>query len=288
MKFQILHVTRYKYAADIADSVNEIRLSPRTNHNQACYQHMINLSPHAPLYAYEDYFGNLVHAFSVSEPHSELAISVHSIVVTNDQAKPGKSILPYSQERAILDSEPFLNQFAEYLNPTAYTQITGDVQEIAAHFLGVQTIESVSQLLSLITTGIKRDYIYDPHATQVQTKIDEMIKLHRGVCQDFAHLMIALCRCMGIPARYVSGYQYITDLSGGNADFEQASHAWVEAYIPQIGWTGFDPTNDVPVTWRYIILAYGRDYKDIVPVKGVYHGTPQQELKVSVDVKKIS
>lgn len=288
MKFQILHTTRYHYASDIADSVNEIRLSPRTNNNQSCYQHMITLSPHAPLYAYEDYFGNLVHTFSVSEPHSELVITARSIVVTNDEALPRQSILPYSEERAIMDSEPFLDQFAEYLHPTDYTEITGDVQQIAAHFLHGETIESVSQLLSLITSGIKHDYIYDPAATQVQTRIDEMIKLRRGVCQDFAHLMIALCRCIGIPARYVSGYQYITDLSGGNADFEQASHAWVEAYIPNVGWTGFDPTNDVSVTWRYIILAYGRDYKDIVPVKGVYHGTPQQELKVSVDVRKIS
>jgi Transglutaminase-like enzymes, putative cysteine proteases len=288
MKFQILHVTRYQYASDIADSVNEIRLSPRTNRNQSCYQHMITLSPHAPLYAYEDYFGNLVHAFSVSEPHSALEIQARSIVVTNDLAQQKQSVLPYEKERAILDSEPFLDQFAEYLNPTAYTEVTEDVRKIGEDFLRGGTYVSLSDLLGKMTSAIKEDYIYDPSATQVQTKIDEMIKLRRGVCQDFAHLMLALCRYMSIPARYVSGYQYITDLSGGNADFQQASHAWVEAYLPKVGWTGFDPTNDVPVTWRYIVLAYGRDYRDIVPVKGVYHGTPQQELNVSVNVKKIS
>lgn len=288
MKFQILHVTRYQYAADIADSVNEIRLSPRTNSNQSCYQHMITLTPHAPLYAYEDYFGNLVHAFSVSEPHSVLEIQARSVVVTNDQVQQKKSVLPYDKERAILDSESFMDQFAEYLHPTAYTEITEDVRKIGDRLLNLRPYTSLSDLLNAITSAIKQDYIYDPSATQVQTKIDEMIKLRRGVCQDFAHLMLALCRYMGIPARYVSGYQYITDLSGGNADFHQASHAWVEAYLPESGWTGFDPTNDVPVTWRYIVLAYGRDYRDIVPVKGVYHGTPQQELNVSVDVKKIS
>jgi transglutaminase-like putative cysteine protease len=271
----------------VADSVNEIRLSPRTNGNQSCYQHSITTYPHAPLYAYEDYFGNRVHAFSVAEPHAQLTITARSIVVTNDRAVPKESILPYEQEREIMDSEPFLDRFAEYLAPTDYTQNTTDVQQIAQRFLNTSE-ESVSQLLATITTSIKQEYTYDPTATQVQTKIDEMIKIRRGVCQDFAHLMIALCRCIGIPARYVSGYQYILDLSGGNADFEQASHAWIEAYIPEVGWTGFDPTNDVPVGWRYIILAYGRDYKDIVPVKGVYHGTPQQNLKVDVDVKKIS
>lgn len=287
MKFQILHTTHYQYDSDVADSVNEIRLSPRTNGNQSCYQHSITTYPHAPLYAYEDYFGNRVHAFSVAEPHSQLTITARSIVVTNDRAVPKESILPYEQEREIMDSEPFLDRFAEYLAPTDYTQNTTDVQQIAQRFLNTSE-ESVSQLLATITTSIKQEYTYDPAATQVQTKIDEMIKIRRGVCQDFAHLMIALCRCIGIPARYVSGYQYILDLSGGNADFEQASHAWIEAYIPEVGWTGFDPTNDVPVGWRYIILAYGRDYKDIVPVKGVYHGTPQQNLKVDVDVKKIS
>jgi transglutaminase-like putative cysteine protease len=287
MKFKIVHTTRYQYDGEVADSVNEIRLSPRTNGNQSCYQHSITTHPHAPLYAYEDYFGNRVHAFSIADPHSELRITAQSIVVTNDSLASRESLLPFEQEQAIMKSDAFLDQFAEYLAPTDYTQNTTDVSNIVKHFLS-QSVPSVSQLLAEITTAIKQEYIYDPAATQVQTKVDEMIKLRRGVCQDFAHLMIALCRCIGIPARYVSGYQYISDLSGGNADFEQASHAWIEAYIPEVGWTGFDPTNDVPVGWRYIILAYGRDYKDIVPVKGVYHGTPKQSLKVDVDVKQIS
>ncbi|MCQ2011654.1 transglutaminase family protein [Sporolactobacillus sp. STSJ-5] len=287
MKFQIQHTTHYQYDGEVADSVNEIRLSPRTNGSQSCYQHSITTYPHAPLFVYEDYFGNRVHAFSISEPHTELTITARSVVVTSDAMTPRTSILPFEQEQAIMKSDAFQDQFAEYLAPTDYTQNTTDVQQIAHRFLS-GSVESVSQLLAEVTTAIKKEYIYDPAATQVQTKIDEMIKIRRGVCQDFAHLMLALCRCLGIPARYVSGYQYISDLSGGNADFEQASHAWIEAYIPDVGWTGFDPTNDVPVGWRYIILAYGRDYKDIVPVKGVYHGTPRQNLKVDVDVKKLA
>lgn len=287
MKFRVQHITHYHYDARIADSVNEIRLSPRTNGRQSCYQHMIVTTPYAPLYSYEDYFGNRVHAFSVAKPHKDLTICANSIVVTKERNETDTNVLPYNEEVALLKSESFADQFAEYLAPTEYTQRTEQVKQIAASLWARKSFTSVSDLLETMTRMIKTDYLYDPSATHVHTKVDEMIKLQRGVCQDFAHLMIALCRTLSIPSRYISGYQYILDLSGANADFEQASHAWVEAYIPKVGWTGYDPTNDVPIDWRYIVLAHGRDYKDIVPVKGVYRGTPNQMLDVTVNVEKI-
>ncbi|CAM3228345.1 transglutaminase family protein [Sporolactobacillus spathodeae] len=288
MKFNISHLTKYKYASEIADSVNEIRLTPRTNTHQTCLQSRITTSPQAPIYTYEDYFKNLVYSFSVADPHTLLTIHSESIVVTSNEEPVIKSVLTGAQELEELASERFLDDYAEYLHPSEYTPITPDISQMASQFEASHTFASLADKLTALTAQIKNDFTYDPSATQVQTKIDEMIQLRRGVCQDFAHLMIALCRTMGIPARYVSGYQYITDINGGNADFEQASHAWVEAYIPGVGWTGFDPTNNVPINWRYIILAYGRDYKDIVPVKGIYHGTPQQKLDVIVDVRQIN
>lgn len=136
-----------------------------------------------------------------------------------------------------------------------------------------------------ISARIFWDFIYDPQATDVHTTVEETLQLKRGVCQDFAHLMIAMCRAKGIPARYVSGYHFIGDLQGGHADYEQASHAWVEAYIPNKGWVGYDPTNNGMVNWRYVKIGHGRDYRDIVPVKGVYTGLAAQTLMVEVDVK---
>ncbi|MFT8363563.1 MAG: transglutaminase family protein [Sporolactobacillus sp.] len=287
MKFKISHITTYQYASEIADSVNELRLSPRTDHHQTCFQSRITTWPQTPIYTYEDYFNNLVYSFSIANPHKKLTIRAESIVQTTDQEPFKQSVLSFDQECATLSSDSFLDTYAEYLHPSDYTPITADLYQLVIQFEESHTFTSLFDKLTTLTAQIKNDFIYDPSATQVQTKIDEIILHKRGVCQDFAHLMIALCRAMGIPARYVSGYQYITDINGGNADFEQASHAWVEAYIPGTGWTGFDPTNNVPINWRYIILAYGRDYKDIVPVKGIYHGTPQQTLDVTVDVRKI-
>jgi transglutaminase-like putative cysteine protease len=147
--------------------------------------------------------------------------------------------------------------------------------------------QEVRGWLKRLSGRICNEYEYDPWATDVQTKVSAMMIGRRGVCQDFAHLMITACRIRRIPARYVSGYHFVGDLQGGNADFEQSSHAWVEAFVPGIGWTGFDPTNDAAIGERYVKLGHGRDYRDIVPVKGVYRGAGDQKLKVTVDVRKI-
>ncbi|MFT8872681.1 MAG: transglutaminase family protein [Sporolactobacillus sp.] len=287
MKFQILHTTHYQYASEIVDSINEIRLSPLTDAHQSCLSNRIMTLPQAPLYSYEDYFHNLVYHFSVVEPHTSLTIRSMSTVVTGDVTPVPQSVLSYEEECRRLNSDAFFDDFAEYLNPSEYTPVTGEIKNMANQFEQAHVAASLAEKMLLLTAQIHHDYTYDPSATQVQTKIVEMIQHKRGVCQDFAHLMITLCRAMGIPARYVSGYQYITDINGANADFEQASHAWVEVYLPGAGWIGYDPTNNVPINWRYIIVARGRDYRDIVPVKGIYHGTPEQQLNVSVDVQKI-
>lgn len=138
-----------------------------------------------------------------------------------------------------------------------------------------------------LSSRIKAEFVYDPAATDVRTTAADFMRQRRGVCQDFTHLMIAICRIRGVPARYVSGYHFVGDLQGGNADFEQASHAWVEAFVPGSGWLGFDPTNDALIGERYVKLAHGRDYRDIVPMKGIYRGAGGQTLTVTVDVRNI-
>jgi len=303
MKLKISHITTYQYAQEVTDSVNEIRLTPVTNERQSCYNHSLSIEPNVSLYAYDDYFGNRVHSFSVNEPHRILTIKTSMLVVTTesfaiDDKKKLVTVKP-SKAWEYLDSEELVDRFIEFLIPTAYTEITDSIKQLV-NTIPYLTVwgskqgsegvpaSSVYDWLSSLCNYIRTHFIYDPEATTVSTKAYELIIKQRGVCQDFAHLMIAVCRAKGIPARYVSGYHFVGDLHGGTTDFEQASHAWVEAYVPELGWCSFDPTNEAAFDDRYVKLGHGRDYLDVVPVKGIYRGTGEQQLIVSVDVQKLT
>ncbi|GGG75265.1 transglutaminase family protein [Paenibacillus radicis (ex Gao et al. 2016)] len=293
MKLNISHVTQYEYEAPVTDSVNEIRLTPSTNERQSCYQQAIWIEPNASLFSYEDYFGNRVHSFSVNPMHRKLTIRTQMTVVTTNAPSPEEQAALLNgrlarEAWAWLETEEAANRFAEFLLETEYTGVTPEVESFAFSISDKEETDiSVMGWLSALSSSIRVQFIYDPEATTVKTKASDMIERKRGVCQDFAHLMIACCRAHSIPARYVSGYHFVGDLQGGIADFEQASHAWVEAYVPSLGWCSFDPTNEAPVGERYVKLGHGRDYKDIVPVKGVYRGNGEQKLKVTVDVRKV-
>ncbi len=287
MKLHITHTTEYMYQEPVTDSVNEIRLSPSTNFRQSCYQHQITIEPPAALYSYEDYFGNRVHSFSVQPSHSKLAIRTVSTVITHDNDRTRREVLSPDEEWAMLGSESFRDQYAEFLLPTShYTALNPDVTAFAAA-IGVEPGLHVYERVEAVAGRIYEDFEYMPHKTGVASTTETLLQHKQGVCQDFAHLMLAVCRSFGIPARYVSGYHFVGDLNVRTSDFEQASHAWVEAYIPGTGWIGFDPTNNGLVNSRYVKLGHGRDYVDIVPVKGVYRGTPNQTLQVTVDVRRI-
>jgi transglutaminase-like putative cysteine protease len=283
MRLEICHVTRYRYGNLVADSVNELRLAPRTDERQACYRHTLTIEPNVPLLSYEDYFGNRVHCFTANDAHRELVIKSLSTVVTGDSPYPRTAESDPASAWAKVRSEAFVNDNAEYLLPTVYASFHPDVAAYAKGIGGEE--EGVFGFLLEAARRIFDDFEYKPQSTGVHTTSDELIGLGKGVCQDFAHLMLSVCRIRGVAARYVSGYHFVGDLQGRGADFEQASHAWVEAYVPGVGWQGFDPTNNSLVDWRYVKLAHGRDYLDIVPVRGVYRGTPEQTLEVKVDVR---
>lgn len=284
MKLAIYHSTAYRYEGLAENSVNEVRLTPRTDFRQSCVKHSLTVLPDTELFSYTDYFGNIVHAFTINQPHRELVITSQSIVDTIDFHDDDFCLLPLIYEKKIIKSDTFKNTFAEYLASSPYTIVSDDVVEFAKKLPDVDSAISIYQLLKEISETIYSSFTYEPGATNVHTTVTEILQLKRGVCQDFAHLMIAVCRNKGIPARYISGYHYIGDLQGGHADYTQASHAWVEAYVPGIGWVGLDPTNNGVLDWRYIKVGHGRDYKDIVPVKGVYNGSAKQTLTVNVDV----
>lgn len=287
MKLEINHTTRYSYIEEVTDSINEVRLTPRTNYRQACYHHSITTDPLAGLFSYEDFFGNRVYSFSVSKPHQHLTIKTHSIVVTQEQDPQSESRLPLTDELAILKDSRFRNRYAEFLLATPYVDLSDPVRQYAGEIAHITKVGSVYNTVRGVTARIYQDFSYQPGTTNVATTAKDTLKLKHGVCQDFAHLMLAICRAQGIPARYISGYHFVGDLQGGHADFKQASHAWVEAFIPGIGWLGFDPTNNGTMNWRYVKLGHGRDYSDIVPIKGVYTGAGCSKMEVIVDVRKI-
>lgn len=287
MKLQVCHLTHYTYQEAVAESVNEIRLTPRTDDRQTCHSHSITIEPEVSLFQYEDYFGNTAHYFSVPFPHSQLSIKSCSIMETDEEENPETNRIPYAVEREILHEEKFQNEYAEYLIETDYTRISAELKHFKNITIDEDQAGSIYQLLEAISHAIHTNFTYDANATQVSTTVEETLRLKRGVCQDYVHLMIALCRMLHIPARYVSGYQFLGDLNADDPIFQHASHAWVEAYVPLIGWLGFDPTSNGKINWRYVTLGKGRDYSDIVPVKGIYQGTNIQRLEVVVDIERI-
>lgn len=284
MKLEICHITRYRYPSPATDSVNELRLAPRTDERQACYQHRIVVEPNVQLLSYEDYFGNRVHSFTANDPHRELVIASYSTVVTRDRDVIWKAAWESEAAWNRLNSEEFVDGNAEYLLATPFASFQPAVADYASKIKADD--DSVFGFIRSAARAIYNDFEYKPLSTGVHTTANELIGIGAGVCQDFAHLLLSVCRMRGVPARYVSGYHFVGDLQGRDADFEQASHAWIEAYIPGVGWQGFDPTNNNLVDWRYVKLGHGRDYNDIVPVKGIYRGAPGQTLDVNVDVRK--
>ncbi|BBI36259.1 transglutaminase family protein [Cohnella abietis] len=283
MRLDLCHVTKYRYDSSVTDSVNEIRLTPRTDERQACYQHQLIIEPNVQLLSYEDYFGNRVHSFTANAPHRELTITSHSTVVTRDRDVLWTAAWGPEESWNRLRSEDFIDGNAEYLLPTMYASFNPTVEAYASSIRGEQ--DGVFEFIRHAASAIYGDFEYKPHSTGVHTTADELIGIGAGVCQDFAHLLLSICRMRGVPSRYVSGYHFVGDLQGRNADFEQASHAWVEVYIPGVGWQGIDPTNNNLIDWRYVKLGHGRDYNDIVPVKGIYRGASGQTLQVTVDVR---
>lgn len=287
MRLQVSHLTKYVYREPVIDSVNEVRLTPKTEDCQTCCDHSIAIRPSVSLFPYTDYFGNTVHYFSVPFPHEELVIESRSIVQTSEASIEQTSCVPYGVECEILESESFQNQYAEYLMETAYTKATKELEEFARGIVHDGEAESVYELLGRISHAIYTTFTYDTNVTNVHTTVEETLQLKRGVCQDYAHLMIAVCRLFHIPCRYVSGYHYIGELGSKETNVQHFSHAWVEAYVPLIGWRGLDPTNNEKTNWRYIKIGHGRNYSDVVPVKGMYRGTSCQQLEVTVELKRV-
>ena len=280
MFYSIRHVTRFVYNAPISESTMEVRMQPRNEAPQRCVQFELVTSPRARVHAYRDPVGNIVHHFDIPARHSQLRVTAEATVEVLPQTMVPPEI--GLDVWGALDEVAGSEEFWEYLTPSRFVG-SSDLLTSLASDLKLDRNSDPWTLLLRINTEIFRAFEYTPQSTQVDSPIDDALRTRRGVCQDFAHIMLALVRPLGIPARYVSGYLY-----HGEQDHDRslagATHAWIEAWLPEYGWIGLDPTNDLVVEGRHIRVAVGRDYADVPPTRGVFKGKAGSELSVAVQV----
>ena len=280
MYYSIRHVTRFRYTTPVRENFTEVRKQPRSEGPQRCVNFSLHTSPNARVMAYRDDFGNYIHHFDVPSRHSHLTITAQALV--DMQPHPA---LPNALDLGAwdqLDAMTTNDAYFDYLMPSQAVVPSTELDGLA-RTLGLERGADPLTMLRRLNTRMFDHFDYAPESTTINTPIAEVIEAGRGVCQDFAHVMLGLVRSVGVPARYVSGYLF--NRSGSRErSTPEASHAWVEALLPGLGWIGFDPTNDLIAAERHIRTAVGRDYHDVPPTRGVYRGGAETELSVSVQV----
>ena len=302
MNYKITHKTRYSYSNTVNFCYNEARLTPRSFAHQVCTHSEFAVDPE-PIGCQEreDFFGNTVRYFTIQRPHNQLTVTVTSDVQVKgrEMQRDFAEGLAWEvvQQRLQTDPHPEILEMRQYIldspmiqsnegnNPCkAGANTTPELQAYAERSFvkGLPLLEGVKDL----TTRLYTDFTYEPGFTTIATPLADVIKHRRGVCQDFAHLGIGCLRALGLAARYVSGYiETIPPPNQQRLEGADASHAWFSVYLPDSGWVDFDPTNNQMPTDRHITVAWGRDYSDVTPLKGVVFGSGTHELTVSVDCK---
>ena len=279
MKLSVTHKTTFQYASPVTENGNTLHLEPRRFPHQKTLSSLIRVLPATRLRRFTDLFENITHHFEVAQPHQHLLVESRLKVDT---------LPPEPDEAARLASiyelhDPAIREVTWlFLQESRYVEKSPDLWRQAIDLTA--NLESVHQRAWAILDWIHSHFLYQPGTTAVSTHVEEAFHLRSGVCQDFTHVMIALCRAAELPARYVSGYLY-----NGPQDTllgSQASHAWCEIYLPHAGWTGYDPTNGRLVDERYVKISVGRDYDDVAPVRGSYHGTSDCLMNIEVLVER--
>ena len=280
MRFTIAHRTRYRYPVPVHESHTIVHLQPRSDVSQYCTRYELTVSPRARVFSYADRFGNDVQHFAVLPEHDTLEIVARSQVVT----ARGKARPPAPMPRSLIDEDPALEELWDFLHEGRYVRFGPGLAELAAP-LGIPgSDDDAVEWLRGASKAIHDGFVYETGSTSVHATVEDSISARRGVCQDFAHVLIALCRRVGIPARYVSGYIHS---GGGDVLGAEASHAWAEAYLGPHGWVGIDPTNDTWIGDHFVRVASGRDYRDVSPVRGVYVGASSSTMSVDVAVEAL-
>jgi transglutaminase-like putative cysteine protease len=279
MIYSARHVTTFGYDPPIRESVMEVRMQPRSDAQQRCLTFYLDVFPRANVMVYRDFSGNMVHHFDIPRRHARARVTAQAVVEVLPVPVPEAAT---AGDWESLDGLIATGDFWEFLLPSNYARPSDLLNSFAAEVKIHKCATPLEFVLSLNHT-IYQAFQYVPNSTEVDSPIDETLQTRAGVCQDFAHITIALLREYHIPARYVSGYLYHSRQSNDRSP-DSATHAWVEAYVPGPGWIGLDPTNDVLAGERHIRVALGRDYADVPPTRGVYKGEAESELGVTVTV----
>jgi transglutaminase-like putative cysteine protease len=276
MEYTVEHETIYEYPRSVTESYTVVHLQPRTNLRQYCTGYVLDVTPSARVFTYVDRFGNDVQHFAIVPEHTELRIVARSNVVTLAANGNGPT---RGVRAADLDADPHLPELAEFRGSTPYVRVDDTVAGLAREIDAPD--DDLAAYFLAAGSYLHRNFSYRPGVTDVRTTVADVIAARAGVCQDFAHVLIALARSRGIPARYASGYIFRGVAGTLGAD---ASHAWAEAYLPPFGWVGFDPTNERLVDDGFVLVALGRDYGDVSPTRGLYRGAEAATLSVAVAV----
>ncbi|HWA61861.1 MAG TPA: transglutaminase family protein [Caulobacteraceae bacterium] len=284
MLLEVRHVTQYVYDVPVRESVMELWMQPQKSGAQRLVGFELEVEPPAKLFSYADNFGNAVYHFDVPQPHQRLTIVARSTVDTYAPAP-----LPEALDRGEWDrlkSDFVRGECFDFLRPHGYAVETPALHAfIEKHgWQDLRRNDPLSAVLAL-NSALYDAFGYEPGVTDADSPIDHALEHGRGVCQDFAHIMIAICRSWGVPARYVSGYLF-THRGDGDRSDPDATHAWVEVFLPSLRWVGFDPTNNVLAGERHVAVAVGRDYADVPPTKGVFKGEAESQLAVGVAVRR--
>jgi transglutaminase-like putative cysteine protease len=272
MRVAVQHVTRLEFAGEVSESIMDVRLGPHDDEHQHTQRFSLRWEPHGHVRRYADGFGNVAHLLTTIRTHGLVQVSAESEIETQ---LSDPFALPASAPPS-----PGPLELADAINPSQLVPALPVLTELAAPVRHLEPFEAVRRLSELV----HHRFDYRPGVTDVTTSVAEVVSGGSGVCQDFAHLLIGLCRAIGIPARYVSGYIVTAD-AGGPSRGAGASHAWAEAFTPSHGWRGFDPTNNLLANDRYIKVAVGRDYHDVPPTRGTYRGASVGNLGVAVSTR---
>lgn len=272
--WRVQHRTIYHYGSPARESFNEARLMPVNNEHQTVQEFTLTVNPSTPVHCYVDFCGNTVHHFDVPGPHQSLVVESRSVVAVHP-ASPvaqGEDTSPSLKEWA--DSPPATECY-DYLGASRFVELEPDIWRLAID--ATMDCGTMWRATMAIMRFVNSWLTYTPASTHVHTTVRDLMSQRRGVCQDYAHLMLGLCRSLKIPARYVSGYLATEGVS--------ATHAWVEVFCPGAGWQALDPTHNQAIDHNYIKIGSGRDYADVAPVTGYYKGTRERKMDIEVMIE---
>jgi len=282
MRYTVRHVTRFTHESSITESMMEARMQPRTDNLQRCLHFALLTSPSARVLTYQDHDNNTVHHFNIHGRHSRLTLTAEALVECVPARPLPHRLGPAAWPR--VDAMAASGQWWEYLSPSVFVGQPASLDTLRQE-IGLDRGNDPLVTLRRLMGEMYARFEYSPRSTRVDSPIDEALETRRGVCQDFAHIFLSLVRPLGIPARYVSGYLF-QEAGGHDRSIDGATHAWVEVLLPDLGWVGLDPTNNLMAEDRHIRVAIGRDYADVPPTRGVFKGVgaAKSELSVSVNV----